>query len=257
MANEVPAVAAAVRILDRLAASAPAAVSPGQLVNELGLNRSTCYNILATLQRAGWAQSMGERAGWTLGPRLLIIGSRTDELVVAIVQQELEDLSTELGFVAFLAERDGTGAYVVVAKAERQTGVRVTVGVGDTFPFSAPALMQAFAAWMPVDDFDRLVDQHGLVQFTDRTIVDREELRNVLDRVRKDGFSRSIRQFNHAQGAVAAPVFDGKGRAVRAVCVLAFSSQLDENNAVAVGKAVRACAEEITQRTGGIKPLSA
>lgn len=63
VSNEVPAVSAAVRILERIAADLPKAVSPTVLVNELDLNRSTCYNILATLQRAGWVSKLEAREG--------------------------------------------------------------------------------------------------------------------------------------------------------------------------------------------------
>lgn len=251
MATEVPAVAATVRIMDMLAAEAPAAVTPGRMVAELGLNRSTCYNILATLQRAGWVLNLGSRAGWTLGPRLLTMSNKTSEVQSAIIQQELESLSAELGFVAFLAERTSGGDYVVVAKAERQTGVRVTVDVGDNFPFSAPALMHVFGAWMTEAEFDHLVRRHGVVRYTEGTVVDPGELAHRFKEVRRDGYSRSIRQFNLAQGAVAAPVFDARGHVGKAVCVLAFSSQLDETNVAHVGTLVRSCAERITQRTGG------
>ncbi|MET7641459.1 IclR family transcriptional regulator [Streptomyces sp. NPDC005438] len=256
MATEVPAVAATLRIMDMLAAEAPAAVTPRRLVDELGLNRSTCYNILATLQRAGWVLNVGDRTGWTLGPRLLTMSNKTTEALSAIVQQELENLSAELGFIAFLAERTGSGDYVVVAKAERQTGVRVTVDVGDSFPFSAPALMHAFGAWVPAGEFDHLARRHGVVRYTERTVVDREELAQLFREVRRRGYSTSIQQFNLAQGAVASPVFDARGQATRAVCVLAFFSQLDERNVSHVGKSVSACARRITERTGGVHQTS-
>lgn len=252
MPSDVPAVGAAMRILEALAAASPSAMSPGQLVNELKLNRSTCYNILAALQRGGWARSLGDRAGWTLGPRLLALASGTSDLVMAMVQQELDRVSAELGFVVFLAERGSAGDHVVVAKAERQTGVRVTVGIGDTFPFSAPALMQAVTAWLPRAERDQLIAKHGLVAFTHRTVVEPQALHELLDTVCQDGFSRSIQQFNLAQGGVAAPVFDHRGMVHRVVCCLAFSSDLNEENADEVGRAVRACADSITQRTGGV-----
>jgi DNA-binding IclR family transcriptional regulator len=254
MASDVPAVDAAVRILERLAGAAPTAVAAGQLVRELELNRSTCYNILTTLQRAGWVTSLGERAGWTVGPRLLSLTGDAAALVAAATQEELDGLNERLKLVAFVAAMDGYGNYTVTAKAERQTGVRVTVGIGDRFPFSAPALMQALGAWLPRDSFDRLVEKHGLTAFTEYTIVDQDRLHETLADVRRDGYSRSIRQFDLSQSAVAAPVFDNRGRAHRAVCSLAFASEVNDSNVDEVGAAVRACADAITRRTGGVIP---
>jgi DNA-binding IclR family transcriptional regulator len=254
MTSEVPAVSASVRILEMLAAEWPSSVSPGRLVSELKLNRSTCYNILGTLQSMGWALNLGDRAGWTLGPRLLSLTGVNQSLSAAVVQDVIDDLSRELGLVVFAVERDGSGGYTVTAKAERQSGVRVTVGVGDRFPFSAPALMQAFEAWTPPELFERQVQQQPLKQFTEHTVTDLHELRRVLNQVRRDGFSRSVQQFNLAQGGVASPVFDARGRVNLVLCTLAFSSELNENTVAQVGARLSSAAERVTQRVGGARP---
>lgn len=256
MSGDVPAVATAVRILEKLAESAPVAVSPGHLVGELKLNRSTCYNVLATLQRAGWAVNLGNRAGWTLGPRLIALTRHADAMVAAMVQDELGRLSSELHFVAFLAERGSDGGYVIVARADQHVGIRITVGVGDTFPFSAPALMHTFGAWLPAEEFDKLADQYGVVRYTPDTVVGHRALHEALAKVREERYSVSVEQFQRGQGAVVSPVFDGRGRVNRAVGCLAFSSELDGNRVRSTGAAIRACAERITLRTGGVLPES-
>ncbi|HEX2131785.1 MAG TPA: IclR family transcriptional regulator [Actinophytocola sp.] len=254
MASDVPAVSSAVRILERLAAEWPHPVAPKDLVGELGLNRSTCYNILATLQRSGWVSSTGERSGWTLGPKLLTLTGVTDDMTATVVQQEIDELARRLGFVVFVAEPDGAGGYVVTVKAERSIGVRVTVGVGEGFPFSAPALMQAFYAWQPRSVVDEWVDRLGLKQFTPHTIVDREALHAALAETRERGHSTSVQQYDMAQSGVAAPVFDRRGQVVRVVCSLAFFTELHEDNMARIGAQVSACAERITARTGGRRP---
>lgn len=254
---EVPAVSVTVRIMDMMTAEAPSPVTPGRLIAELGLNRSTCYNVLATLQRAGWALNVGNRAGWTLGPRLLTLTNKAVEPLPRIMQEELEGLSAELGFVAFLAEHTSSGDYLVIAKAERPTGVRVTLDVGGSFPFSTPALMQVFGAWLSPTEFGRLVRRHGVVRYTDGTVVDPEGLTQLFKEVRVCGYSTSIRQFDQAQGAVASPVFDARAQVTRAVCVLTFSSHLDETNVAYVGASVRRCAQRITQSSGGVESAEA
>ena len=223
-------------------------------MNELGLNRSTCYNILATLQRAGWVTSTGERSGWMLGPKLLTLTGVPDDRTVAIAQQEIDELARRLGFVVFIAEPDGAGGYVVTVKAERQMGVRVTVGVGEGFPFSAPAIMQAFLSWTPWEKVEELVDRHGLKQFTEHTVTDRAELRQALATIRETGYSTSIQQYDMAQSGVAAPIFDRRGQVTRVVTSLAFFTELHADNVSRIGAQVSACADRITARTGGRHP---
>lgn len=254
LSTDVPAVSAAVRILERLARAWPDMVTPGTLVSELGLNRSTCYNIVGTLQQAGWVSGREGRPGWTLGPRLLTITGVPDNVRLDVAQQEIEALSDELKFVVFLTALQPGAGHHVLTVAERSSGVRITVSVGDTFPFSAPALMHATLAWLPPDEVDRVLDTEQVIAFTDKTITGREELHKALARVRSAGYAESVQQYNLAQSGVAAPVFDSRAVVKYAVCSLAFSSELDHTNVAAAGNAIRRCAEAITLRTGGTLP---
>jgi IclR family acetate operon transcriptional repressor len=257
MANDVPAVTNAVRMLERIARDWPDPVASGTLIEDLGLNRSTCYNILGTLQRAGWAASRGDRTGWSLGPRLLALTGMSVDMVVDVVQQELDDLSQRLGFIAFAVQRHGPAAYTVLAKAERGQGVRITTSLGDTFPFSAPAIMRAFHAWSDPAEVDRLVDRYGLEAFTPETITDREALHEALRSTRERGYGISVREYDLGQSGVSAPVFDARGRVVMVLCSLAFASELNESNVASIGEQIRDCGLRISARTGGIPPAQA
>lgn len=257
MGSQVPSVSAAVRILETLAQRWPDVVTPTTLVRELGLNRSTCYNIIGTLEQAGWVAGQANRHGWTLGPRLLLLTGVTDKVRTKIAQEQIEALSQDLGWVVFVAEQEaGGGVYRVVAVAERSSGVRVTVSVGDTFPFSAPALMQSFVAWSDPADVERLVEEHGLMQFTKYSITQVGQLFEALPKVRERGYAASIQEYNMAQSGVAAPVFDANGKVSYVVCSLAFSTQMDSSSVAQAGEAIRRCAESITTLTGGAAPVA-
>ena len=256
LATNVPAVSAAIRILECLAQGWPEMVAPSTLVNELKLNRSTCYNILGVLEQAGWVTGRANGPGWTLGPRLLVLTGVTDNIKNEIAQKEIEALSAELGFVVFVVDKERGGGYRVVAAAEQTSGVRVTVSVGDGFPFSAPAIMQSFFAWTDEEEVEKLVHEFKLVPFTEKSITGFEQLKEAFVKVRRRGYSESIQQYNMAQGGVAAPIFDSAGRVRQVVCSLAFSRELDSSNVSAVGEAIRRCAEMITRRSGGTPPLN-
>jgi IclR family acetate operon transcriptional repressor len=256
MAGDVPAVRNAVRLLERIARSWPEPVASGTLIDELELNRSTCYNILGTLQRAGWTSTRGDRAGWSLGPRLVTLARISGDWMSEVVQRELDALSQRLGFIAFALQRHEPGPYVVLAKGDRSQGVRITVDVGDTFAFSAPAIMRAFYAWTDPAAVDRLADHHGIEAFTPETVTNRAELHEVLRQVRANGYASSIREYDLGQSGITAPVFDGSGRVTMVICSLAFASELNESNVRRAGELVRDCGLRITDRTGGVVPGS-
>jgi DNA-binding IclR family transcriptional regulator len=249
--TDVPAVVNAVRLLERIARDWPEPVPSGTLIDELNLNRSTAYNILGTLQRAGWAASRGDRGGWSLGPRLLAIAPAAEDWTAAIVREELDALSQRLGYIAFVAQWDGGDQYSVQTKADRGKGVHITVEGGETFPFSAPAIMRAFHAWSDPAVVDRLIERYGIVGFTRETVTEPAKVRDVLAETRRRGYGASVREYDLGQSGVAAPVFDANGRVAFVVVVLAFSSELNETTVERVGAAVRECAKAITTRTGG------
>lgn len=249
-----PAVWAATRIVERLAVDWPQPVTPFALVTDLELNRSSCYNILATLQRAGWVKNAGGRRGYTLGPRLLNLAGVAEDRVATVVQDEIDRLTRQLPFSIYAAEWERNGDYVVVAKSDPPSGIHVSTSLGNRLEFSAPALLGAFAAWAPEDRVARLLSQRGLTEFTEYSVVDPDEFLRGLVTVRELGYSRSLRQFNLSQSAVAAPVFDQKGRPILALCLLGFHSDISEDTADDLGKALRATADSITRRIGGTRP---
>lgn len=253
MPNEVPAVASAIRLIEHIAAEAPRAVSAGALAAELGLNRSTCYNILSTLQQAGWLNNLGARSGWTLGPGLSALVGPSEEALHIAVQQELDQLCKRLGYVVFAAQEDGTGGYSVVAVGDPGRGVRVTVNVGDRFPFSAPGLMHAFWPYRPWDEFVAEAERQNLERFTEFT-ADLDQLAELFARVRRRGYGSSIRQFNLAHSGASSTVFGPDRQPKLAVVTLTFSSELDWDNLDQVGELIHDAAARITTRVGGAEP---
>jgi DNA-binding IclR family transcriptional regulator len=199
-------------------------------------------------------RSLGDRAGWTLGPRLLTLTGVTDDLALGIVREEIERLTRTLGFVVFVAEPDGSGGYVAVARAEQRRGVRVTVGVGEYFQFSAPALMYAFYAWQETDQFEQVAKRVGIKAFTENTITEHDAMLRELEQTRKRGYSVSLQQYDLAQSGVAAPIFDHHGKVSRVLCSLAFSSELNQDNVERTGQLLADCGMRITERIGGRVP---
>ncbi len=257
MADDVPAVLNAVRLLERIVLGWPEPVASGTLVEDTAVNRSACYNILGTLHRAGWTASRGDRAGWAPGPRLLAFARACDDWISVVVREELDVLSRRLGLMALALRRQGPDAYAVCAKGDRGRGVRITVDVGQVFPFSSPAIMRSFHAWSDPARFDALADEYGIEAFTPQTVTSRPELHEILRITRGRGYAVSTREFTTDRSEVAAPVFDHRGRVVMVVHTLAFASGLETGDVRRIGTLVRDCGLRISERTGGVEPYGA
>jgi DNA-binding IclR family transcriptional regulator len=250
----VPSATSVVRIVERLAHEWPRGVTVATLVDELAMNRSTCFNVVSTLSQAGWVARLDRHGGWTLGPKIFEIGSLHENERFADVQTELASLAEQLKLVVFLAEKSRSGAYVVIARADRGRGVRVTVEVGNRFPYGAPALMACFEAWTPAEVLERLVREHPLPRFTETSVTTLAGLKETLAQVRARGFAYSVRRFVQSQSGVAAPVIDSRGHVIYVLCTLGFSTVLDDRNVMEVGARLRDSAATISRYLGGGEP---
>jgi IclR family acetate operon transcriptional repressor len=248
---EVPALASAIRIVERLADAWPSGVRASELSSALGISRSSCYKLLGTLEQHGWVAPCGGRAGWALGPGLLRLTGLADQARARILQPEIEALARRLGFVVFGAERTPDGRFLVVAKADAPALVKVTVELGQSFPPTAPALMRVFVAWLDPRALDAQLARHPLQPFTPLTRTDRQALLEELARVRARGWTVSLQEYGMEQSGVAAPIFDAVGRPRAALCALGFASDLCARNADRVGELIRDAARRITARTAG------
>lgn len=240
MQKDVPAVSAAIRILERLREAGPVGRPAGLLSRELAINRSTCYQLLHTLRRWDWVSQAGQR--WTVGPGLSRFGANGAGLTVTL-QEELETLTRAFPFVvAFAVQRSQKGSFVIVAKAEVAQLVRLTVEVGASFPPHAPALRRVFDAW-PSGTGSRPAAP--------------QDPPDTLGTVRQRGYAVSLREFEPEHSAVAAPVFDASGSVRWGLCVLAFASRLHAANVADVAQAVVRAAQRVSKRAGGIWPEAA
>jgi DNA-binding Lrp family transcriptional regulator len=69
-----PAVDNAFAILDLLGRR-PRGMGVSEIARELGLSKSSCFNILSTLLRAGAVEKRGPSTAWHLGPKLVELGT--------------------------------------------------------------------------------------------------------------------------------------------------------------------------------------
>jgi DNA-binding IclR family transcriptional regulator len=99
----------------------------------------------------------------------------------------------------------------------------------------------------------RLV-RRGLVQHTERTIVELEPLLEELARIRRRGYATAIGEYELGLNAVAAPVFDARGNVVAAVDIWGPAFRLTPRRIPELAAHARETAAAVTVRLGGTAP---
>ena len=221
-----------------------------------GLNVSTCFNILKTLEDGLVVTLDPGSKTYRLGLRLAEFGSLVDgrSEAVPLVLEEARRVTDMVGLGCYLMGLADADHFVVLDKVESSHPIRVTIDRGATFPVTGAVAAKAWFAWSPPDVVEELVAHHRLPHRTKRSITDTRTFRQELATTRDRGYSTSLGEYYPGHNAVAAPVF-GPGRSPQFLLVVVGSeSELDAARMAEVGEETRAAAERATKRIGGEPP---
>ncbi len=211
----------AFRVLETLA-SAGRPLSMTELVDTLGLPKQTVHRILSQLTDA-WLVTRGA------GDRLYECSSRVRQLAVNVLMHAgpaaarhalLEQLVERIGETCNLTMLSGNDV-VYVDRVETRWPLRLHLQPGSHVPLHCSASGKLLLSFLPHERRERILATLPLRAYSDRTIVDRDRLRQELALTRKRRLA--VNDQEHLQGliAVAVPVMLDRTRACAAIAVQA------------------------------------
>ncbi|MEV0006991.1 IclR family transcriptional regulator [Streptomyces sp. NPDC047973] len=177
-----------VALLELLAARGDRPARLDELAEELGVPRSSMYQLLRTLVDCGWVRTDTTGSLYGIGIRALHTGTSylDSDPHVRAARPYLDEASDALGETVHLARLDG--AHVVyLATRESHEYVRTLSRVGRRIPAHAGALGKALLAERP-DDLLPL-PEGPLAPRTENTHTERGALLRDLAGVRERGYS--------------------------------------------------------------------
>ena len=230
-------------VLEAVSIRQPVGVS--ELARSMALPKSTVQRSLETLQTAGWLQR-GASGAWSLTLKPAVIGQRAGNewSVRDAAQTVMVGLRHETGETVRLWVLDGDDV-VLIDTIESAKTVRAIAPVGSRIALHASSAGKAILAAMAGDDLDRYLAGE-LRAYTDRTIVEPNQLRRTLEEVRARGYAQSNSEANVDVGGVAAPVLSPAKRPIAAIGVVLPMHRLDADLAARFGELVQGAAAQVT-----------
>lgn len=245
----------ALRVLEAVSELQPVGVSA--IARATGVPKSSVQRCLVTLREAGWIGSApGDPQRWALTGRALAVGLRGSvehglrEAALAVMQ-ELRDATREtihlVGFGTEHAARSeaGSAALVVIDRLDSPEPVRTWVRLGTPVPLHASCSGRAVLSRLPEPEALALLGGE-LERFSERTIVDPDEMLAELRAVRERGYAVADQSWRAGVGAAAAAIVDAAGRPVGALAVSAPQQRFDAGRARELGAAVVTAAARVS-----------
>jgi len=219
-----------------------------------GLNVSTCHTLLSTLVEHGYVSQSAQSRTYFLGNRILELSrSRIHQFDLAqAAMDDLRKLNERTGETVHLAVLRGD-ELVTIAVLDSRHPVRVASSLnGKTEAIHATATGKAILAWLPESEIERIIKRRGLPRFTDKTVVERDVLLEVLRNVRRDGFAVDMEEFQPGVVCIGAAIRDHMGAVIGSLSCSMPSMRADDDRIGEVVVDVKATAQAISVSLGGV-----
>jgi IclR family pca regulon transcriptional regulator len=183
-----------------------------------GLTRANARRILLTLQTLGYVSQDGRH--FSLRPRVLEIGyAYLSSLDLSYFAQPIiDDLVERTRVPCNLAMLDGDEIiYVLRSSTRHSPAPPIPVNVGRRFPAYITSMGRILLGGLPDDEFEAYLARANLQKFTDKTIIDRDRLREIVKEDAVRGFSFTAGEHADWVASIAVPVRDVQGEVLAAL----------------------------------------
>ena len=214
MTSKVQSVQRAFALLQQLASEE---MGVTELADAANLPKSTVARLLKTLEHEDAVELVDDSGRYRIGPSITSLAGSTDQAsdLISRARPHLVVLAHETGEDAGLSVPDGFTMHYI-AQMGSDNPVQVRDWTGERLPMHSVASGLVTLAFAPQAVQDQYLER-SLTSFTESTMTDHEDLRKRFVKISADGYGWCEGEYVDELRAVAAPVFDGRGRPIAAI----------------------------------------
>lgn len=214
-----------------------------------GLDKGTTRRLLITLMNSGFIAQDPATQSYRLGRavRELAANVAADVDLRAIALPVLTELAAELHVTAFVSIYD-EGDVVCLDRIHDMKGIEVHWwAIGGTLPFNCGGAPKLMLSYQSPDEIERVL-QRDPVALTPKSIVDRNQLRTALTKIRERGWECAVDDVTLGLTALAVPVRGPSGEVVCSLSIAGLSPQMVEHGKPVHLKRLQTAAESVARR---------
>src|SRR5216683_2295450 len=180
-------------------------LSLSEVARATGLTRAAARRFLLTLVKLGYAYLSGLA-------------------LPDVAEPHLEELSAKLHESSSISVLDGHHI-VYVARVATKRIMTVAISVGTRFPAFAASMGRVLLAALSPEELDKYLAEATFEAFTERTVTDPDQLREIVLEVGRQGYSIVDQELEDGLRAIAAPIRDSSGAVTAAINISAHASR--------------------------------
>jgi IclR family pca regulon transcriptional regulator len=181
-----------------------------------GLTRAGARRILLTLQTLGYVEADGRL--FRLTPRILDLGFAylTSMPFWNVAEPVMEELSAEVHESCSAAVLDRT-EIVYVLRVPTHKIMTINLSIGSRLPAWCTSMGRVLLSSLDDAALDAVLDASNLHAHTPRTVTDKDELKQIIAQVRRQGWAITDQELEEGLISISAPIRNRQGRIIAAM----------------------------------------
>lgn len=227
-------------------------VGLSEITNALRLNRNTVYRLVRMLVLRQYLDV--DNGSYTVGPMVIVLAQAQSKNVLLLRQCEprLQDLSERTGECINLGILRGDEVFYLGRWEPTVDRTGLYIKVGQRAPLYASGLGKVFLASMSPEDRRDYYRRQALARLTPYTITNVDDLEQVVETVKREGFAQDIEEVTEAIRCVAVPLIVG-GSLVAAISIafptVRYSPERISEYTQKLTRAAHSIADQIDKRS--------
>ena len=199
--------------------------SASEICNELGMYPSKASRILSALESEGFMEKNPESGKYRIGIRFLELGMIyiTNFPLRKIIRPHLEQMAKETKLTASMAILRGE-RIICIDKIQNLNLDILTQSLGLNSPIYSTSNGKIFLAFLSEKEREEILDHLVFIKFTEKTIVDRQLLKEHLQAVRENNYATDQGETYENINCMAAPVKDETGKVIATINLMGSTS---------------------------------
>jgi len=192
-----------------------------------GLSRPTARRILLTLEHLGFAEA--NNSLFSLTARTLTLGYAylSSNNKWSIAHSFMQDFVQKTGESCSISILTGENI-LYVARVSTKRIMSINLDVGSVLPAYATSMGHVLLANLSTEELEKYLSNLKIDKYTDKTILDKEQLRMTLEDVREKNWGGVDQQFEEGLRSIATPIRDGNGKVIAAINCSAHAGRISK-----------------------------
>ncbi|MCG6912137.1 MAG: IclR family transcriptional regulator [Deltaproteobacteria bacterium] len=217
-----------------------------------GYPPATTHRIVSALGERSYLRKMPESNRYSLSPKFLLLADSIQERfeIALITRPHLEKLMRQSGENANLCVRNGVDVIYIDHVHSRRHNLRIFTHIGANAPLHATGVGKIFLSWMAPDQFAGFLERIKFETLTPHTITDPDDLRDEIEKIKKQGYALDDQEKELGVRCIAAPLMNHRGEVVAAISISGAAQRISDSRLSGLADMVKETARTISNRLG-------